>query len=140
MAGSQTSNATLFAAGEHADHGIPGWQAQGVGGQFHLGFGVGAGSGDDGFETSLFFGQLVEISIFFGVGGIDSFKLGLRLHHFAKGGLDFFLDGFGRIKLRLLWQIADGYASQMLDFTVVFLIDPGHDAQHGRFAGTVQAE
>ena len=133
-------DAALFTAGQVADHGIPGRQAQGVGGQFHLRFGVGAGGGDDRLQSCLFLGQLVEIGFRVGVGGIDLVELGLRLHDFAERRFDFFLDRLGRIELRFLRQVADRDAGQVLHLAVVFLVHAGHDPEHGRLAGTVQAE
>ena len=133
-------DAALFAAGEVADHGIPGRQAQRVGGQFHLRFGVGAGGGDDRLQPRLFLGQLVEIGFRVGVGGIDLVELGLRLHDFAERRFDFFLHRLVRIELRFLRQVADRDAGQVLHLAVVFLVHAGHDPQHGRLAGTVQAE
>jgi hypothetical protein len=40
----------------------------------------------------------------------------------------------------LLGQVADGHVGLPLDFAVVFLVDAGHDLQHGGLAGAVQAE
>jgi hypothetical protein len=45
-----------------------------------------------------------------------------------------------RVQLRFLRQVADFHARQMLHFAVVFLVHIGHDAQHGGFTGTVQAQ
>jgi hypothetical protein len=120
--------------------GVPGRQAQRVGGDFHLVFGIGAGGGDDRFQPGLFLGQLVEIGVRVGVGGIDLVQLGLRLHDFAQRRFDFLAHRLGRVELRFLRQVADGNAGQVLHFAVVFLVHAGHDAQHGRLAGAVQAE
>jgi hypothetical protein len=68
-------DAALLAAGELADDGVPGRQAQGVGGDFHLVFGVAAGGGDDRFQAGLFLGQLVEVGVRLGVGGVHLFQL-----------------------------------------------------------------
>ena len=103
-------------------------------------FGVRTGGGDDRFQAGLLLGQLVEVGVLVRVGGIDLVQLGLCLHHFAEGGFDFFLDRLGRVELRLLWQVADGNAGQVLDLAVVFLVHAGHDAEHGGLAGAVQAE
>jgi hypothetical protein len=89
-------DAALFAAGEVADHGVPGRQTQRVGGEFHLVFGIGAGGGDDRLQPGLFLGQLVEIGFRVGVGGIDLVQLGLRLHHFAERRFDFLAHRLGR--------------------------------------------
>ena len=75
-------DAALFAAGQLADLGIPGRQAQGVGGDFQGAIQVMAVGGVQvGFQFGLFGGQLVEIGVRLGVGGIDLIEPGL-------GGLD----------------------------------------------------
>ena len=133
-------DAALFAAGQVADHGVPGRQTQRVGGDLHLVFGIGTGGGDDRLQPGLFLGQLVEVGFRVGVGGIDLVQLGLRLHYLAERRFDFLAHRLGRVELRFLRQVADRDAGQMLHFTVVLLVGPGHDAQDGGFARTVQAE
>ena len=103
-------------------------------------FGIGAGGGDDRFQPRLFLGQLVEIGFRFGIGGIDLVQLGLRLHHFAESRFDFLAHGLVRVELRFLRQVADRDVGQVLHLAVEFLVHAGHDAQHGGFAGAVQAE
>jgi hypothetical protein len=70
-------HAALFAAGEQADLGVPGRQAQRVGGDLELVLGVGAGRGDDGLQLGLLGGQGVKVGVFVGVGGVDLFQLAL---------------------------------------------------------------
>ncbi len=121
--------------------GIPGRQAQRVGGEVELVFGVAAGGGDDGFEPRLFLGQLVEVGILLGVGGVHGFQLGLGFHDFAHAGFDFLAHGLVRVELRLLRQVADaemsgiGVASPMMSVS-----RPAMMLQHGGFARAVQAE
>jgi hypothetical protein len=105
-------DAALLAAGELADLGVPGRQAQRVGGDFQLGLGVGAGGGDDGFQPRLFLGQLVEVGAFLGVGGVHGFQLGLGFHDLAHAGFDFLAHGLGRVELRFLRQVADAHAGR----------------------------
>jgi hypothetical protein len=107
-------HAALFAAGEVLDRGVPGRQAQGIGGDFQLGFAVGAGSGDDRFQPRLLLGQLVEIGVGFGVGGIHGFQLGLGFHDLPHAGLDFLAHGLRRVELRFLRQVADAQVRQVL--------------------------
>jgi hypothetical protein len=52
--------------------GVPGWQTQGVGSDFQLTLEVVAVAGlQDGFELGLLGGQLVEVSIWLGVRGVN---------------------------------------------------------------------
>jgi hypothetical protein len=133
-------DATLLAAGEVLDRGIPGRQAQRVGGDFELGFAVGARGGDDGFQPRLLLGELVEVGILFRVGGIHGFELGLGFHDLAHAGFDLLAHGLGRVELRLLRQVADAQVRQVLHLALELGVGLGHDAQHGRLAGTVEAE
>jgi hypothetical protein len=87
-------HAALFTAGEHADLGVPGRQAQRVGGHFQLLVeAVAVGGGDDGFQAGLLGGQGVEVGVFLGVGGVDLFQLGLGFEDFAQGAFDFLAHG-----------------------------------------------
>jgi hypothetical protein len=86
------------------------------------------------------FGQLVEVGVLLGVGGIHGFELGLGFHDFAHAGFDFLAHGLGRVELRLLRQVADRQVRHRRRFADDVLVDAGHDAQHGRFARAVQAE
>ena len=133
-------DAAFLAAGEIADRRVPRRQAQGVGGDFELRLAVGAGHGDDGLVPGLFLGELVEVGVRLGIGGIDFIQLLLGLHDLAQAGLDLLADCSGGIELGFLRQIADGNAGQVLHFPVIFLVRPGHDAQHGGFARAVEAQ
>ena len=133
-------DAALLAAGQFADHRVPCRQAQRVGGDFHLLLGVGSGGGNDRFQPVLFLGQLVEIGVRLGVGGIHLLQLLPGLHDFAQAGLDFLAHGLVRMQLRFLRQIADADIRLVLYLAVIFLVGIGHDAQHRRLAGAIQAE
>ncbi len=61
----------LFAARQIADHRVPRRQSQRVGGDFHLRVEVGAGGGENRLAARLLLGQLVEIGIGLGIGGVD---------------------------------------------------------------------
>ena len=80
-------NAPLFTAREQPDFGVPGRQSQGVGGDFELVLGVGAGAGDDGLHIGLLGGELVKVSVFLGVGGVNLFQPGLGGIQAAHAGL-----------------------------------------------------
>ena len=80
-------NAPLFTAREQPDFGVPGRQAQGVGGDFELVLGVGASAGDDGLHIGLLGGELVKVSVFLGVGGVNLFQPGLGGIQAAHAGL-----------------------------------------------------
>ncbi len=92
------------------------------------------GGGDDGLVLRLFLGQLVEIGIGFGVGGVDFFELLMGGDDFTQSGFDLLAHGVVGIQLRFLRQVADGNAWQPLHFAVEVLIRAGHDSQHGGFA------
>ena len=100
-------DAALFAAGQHADLGVPGRQAQRVGGDLELVLGVGAGGGDDGFQLGLLGGQRVEIGVRLAIGGVDLFELGLGREHLAHGLFDALAHGVLGVELGLLRQVAD---------------------------------
>ncbi len=95
---------------------------------------------DDAFQSRLFGGQGVKIRIRFGIGGIDCIKAGQRVLDVRQGLLDIAADGFGRIQLRLLRQVANVDAGLGAGLTVELGIDPRHDAQQGGFARAVQAQ
>jgi hypothetical protein len=137
---SSSWHAALFTAGKILDDGLPGRQAQGVGGDFHLRFGIVAAGGDDRFEAGLLFGQLVEVGVFLGIGGIHRLQLLLRLGDFTQPGFNRLAYRLLGVEQGLLRQVADLDARLPLHFAFVFLFDAGHDLQHGRFAGAVQTE
>ena len=116
-----------FSPPEVADHGVPGRQAQRVGGDFHLVSVSEPAVAMIASRRGLFFGQLVEVGVL-GRRRRHRPSAWLGLHHFADAGFDFLAHGLGRVELRLLRQVADGHAGQMLDLAVVFLVDAGHDA------------
>jgi len=105
-----------------------------------LGFQVGAAGGDDVLVLGLEFSQLVEVGVRLGVGGVHLFELLLGFHHFTQAGFHFLADGLGRVELGLLGQVADGHVGLPLDLAVVFLLDAGHDLEHGGLARAVEAE
>ncbi len=134
-------DATLLATGELADDGIPRRQAQRVGGHFELLLqGIGIACGQDRLEAFLFLGQCIEIRAFVGIGGIDRLELVLGFKDFTQRRLDFLAHRLLGIELRFLLQITDLDARCRPRLAVEVLVDAGHDAQHGRLAGAVQAQ
>jgi hypothetical protein len=101
---------------------------------------VRARSGDDGLVLRLFLGQFVEVRVGFGVGRVDLIELLLGGDDFTQRGLDFLAHRVVGVQLWFLGQVADGNAGEPLHFSVVLLVLAGHDLQHGRLAGAVQAE
>jgi len=130
----------LVGAGEVFYLGVPGRQAQRVGGEFQLMLGIGTRGGNNGLQSPLFLGQLVEVGIRLGIGGVDFFELLLGLHHGAHARFDFLAHGLLGIELRFLRQVADGDIRQMLHLAVVFLVDAGHDLQYGGLARAIEAQ
>ena len=96
--------------------------------------------GEDGFVLGLLGGELVEIGVRLGVGGVDLVELLLRLEHFAQALFDRLAHGLLGIELRLLRQIADVQVRHRHGFAFDVLVHAGHDLQQGRFARAVQAE
>ena len=134
-------HAALFTAREVLDLGVPRRQAQRVGGDFQLQFNVVTRTGgDDGFQAGLFFGQLVEVRIGFGIRGVDRFELLLCVHHLTQAALDFLAHRLGGVELRLLRQVADVQVGHRRGFAFDVLVEAGHDLEHGRLARAVQAQ
>ena len=116
-------------------------QAQRVGGHFQLVLqGVRIAGGEDRLEPLLFLGQRVEVGAFLGVGRVDLVQPCLRLQHFADAFLDRLAHGHVRIELRLLRQVADLDAGLRPRLAREVGVDAGHDLEHGRLAGAVEAE
>jgi len=134
----------LFTTGQVADDGIPGRQAQRVGGDFHLVLDVvgaaGGGGRDDGFEFSLFGGQGVEIGVRLGVGGVDLVQALLGGDHGAQAFFDGLADRVLGVELRFLRQVADVQARHGRGFAFDFAVHACHDLQQRRLARAVQAQ
>ena len=96
--------------------------------------------GEDRFQALLFGGEFVEIGVFFGVGGIHRVQRGLRLQYFADALFDRLADGVLGVQLRFLRQVADLDAGLRAGLAVEVGVHAGHDLQHGRLAGAVQAQ
>ena len=125
----------LLAARQGAHVGIPGRQAQCVGSDFQSVVEVvGVGGLDDVFQPGLFLGQRVEISIRFGVIGIDFLQPGQRIDRFLHAFFHVAAHVFVRIELGFLGQVADVKARLRSGFAQDVGIQPGHDAQQRRLA------
>ena len=82
-------DATLLAARQRADLGVPRRQAQRVGGDLELGFSVVAPAGrDQGLELGLLGGELVEVGVRLGVGRVHRVELCQRFLDVGHGHLD----------------------------------------------------
>ena len=89
---------------------------------------------DDVLELGALFRRLVGIVHHQFVVALEDGRLvGNAFHDVSHHGL-------GRVELRLLRQVADGRAFGEPGFAGEFLVEPGHDAQHGRLTGAVRAE
>ncbi len=134
-------HAALLAAGQRADLGIPRRQAQRVGGHFQLALQrMRIVRGEQVFELLLFDGELVEISAFLGIGGVDLIQSLLRIEDLGHAFFDRFTHGLLRIQLRLLCEIADLGARIGARLTLEIGVHAGHDLQNGGFARAVDAE
>ena len=95
---------------------------------------------NDGFQFALLLGQLIEVSIRVGIGGIDLVQTGqgaLEFAHCLFHGLTY---GLLRIQFRLLRQVTDLDAGLWTGFTFDFGVDTSHDAEQGGFTGTIQTQ
>ncbi len=132
---------TLFTTGQEFNLGVPRRQAQCIGGDFQLAVQVVTVAGlQDGFELGLFGGELVEVGIFFGVGGVDLVQAGLGVLDHADRFLDHFTYGLGRVQNRLLRQVADVQFGHRACFAFELGVDAGHDFQQRGLTRTVEAE
>ena len=123
------------------DFGIPGWQAQGVGGDFQLALQVVTVGGlQNGFQLALFGGQRVEIGVGFGVGSVDFVQAGLCVLDLADRFFNNVAHGLAVVQLRLLRQVTDLDAGHRAGFALDFGVDTGHDAQQGGFTCAVEAQ
>ncbi|MNS28836.1 hypothetical protein D3C72_608240 [compost metagenome] len=123
------------------DLGIPGRQAQRIGGDFQLALQVVAVAGlQDGFELGLFGGQLVEVGIRIGVGRVDLVQACLGVLDHADRFLDHFTHGLGRIQLWFLRQVADVQLRHRTGFALELGVDASHDFQQRGLTRTVEAE
>ena len=133
-------DATFLAARQIADDGVPRRQPQRVRGDFHLRVEVSAGGGEDGFALGLFLGELIEVGVGLGVGGVDFIQPGFRLDDFAETRFDRLAHGVRRVELRLLRQVADADARHRNRLAFDIAVDTGHDADQRGLARTVQAQ
>ena len=99
--------------------------------------GVGASAANDGFHFGLLFGELVEISVFFAVSGVDFLQAGLGLQHVAHTRFHALAHRLPGVQLGFLRQVADIQAGHGDGFTFKLLVDTGHDLEQGGLAGTV---
>ncbi len=134
-------HATLLAAGQVLDLGVPRRQAQGVGGDFQLALQVvTVGRLQDGLQLGLLGSQGVEIGVRLGVGGVHLIQARLGVLDLADGFFHNVANGLARVELWLLWQVADIDPRHGAGFAVELGVDAGHDAQQGGLTGAVQAE
>ncbi|OQC01850.1 MAG: hypothetical protein BWX79_02870 [Alphaproteobacteria bacterium ADurb.Bin100] len=119
----------LLTTRQFADHGLPGRQAQRIGGNFQLVFGGVSRGGNDGLQLGLFGRQRFEIGIFLGVSRVDLVQALLRrldLSHATFNGLP---HGLVRIHLGLLRQVSDLQARHGDGFALDLLVQSGHDLE-----------
>ncbi len=134
-------HAAPLAAGEVADLGVPGRQAQGLGGDLELALQVvGVGGLDDVLQARLLGGQGVEVGVRLGVGGVDAVELLLGLLDVGQGLLDGLAHVLAVVELGLLGQVADVDARHRARLALELGVDAGHDPQQGRLAGAVEAQ
>ena len=121
--------------------GVPGRKAQGVGGDIQAALDiVRVGGLDNAFQFRLLLGQLLEIRVFLGVGGVHLFQALLGAADLGEGLLDDLAHVLVRVQLRFLGQVTDVDARLRARLAQVVLVDAGHDAQQGGFTGAVEAQ
>ena len=130
-------HAALFTTRQNLDPGVPGRQAQGVGGNFQLVLGIGTGAADDGLHLGLFSRELVEVGVGLTVGGVDLVQPCLGLEQSAHAGLHAFTHALGRVELRLLWQITDVQIGHRRCLALDLLVHAGHDLEQGGLARAI---
>jgi hypothetical protein len=133
-------HAPLFAARQQADLGVPRRQAEGIGGDFELVLGIGAGGGDDGFELGLLGRQRVEVGVFGTIGDVHLFEARLGLEHRAHGLFDRFAHRVLAVELGFLLQIADRHPRHGQRLALELLVHTRHDLEQRGLARAVQAE
>ena len=130
-----------FTPGEVFDLGIPGRQTQGIGRALQLVFHIVAVVGlDDGFQLALLLGQLVEVGIRLGIGGVDRIQTGQGAFELAHRLFDGFTNGLLRLQFGLLGQVTNLDPRLRTGFPFDLGIDACHDAQQGGFTGTIQTQ
>ena len=95
---------------------------------------------NDLFKLALLRGQLIEVSVRFGVLGVHFIQTFQRVNHFGNRFFHGFTNGMFRVQFWFLWQVTDFNARLWASFTFDISINTGHDAQQGRFTRTVQTE
>ncbi len=136
-------HAALLAAGQLADHRVPGRQAQRIGGDFQLALQFPAADGVDlVLHLGLLFHELVHFVIRHGLGepvadGVEAIDQAL---HVADAFADHLAHGLGLIEHGLLRQIAHLDAGLRARLAFDVLVDAGHDLEQRRFAGAVQSQ
>ena len=134
-------DAAFFATGQLGHVCIPGRQAQGVGGDIQGAVEIMAVGGVQiGFEVGLFGGQLVEIGLGIGIGGVDFVEPRQGVFDRRDRFLDVAAHVLAGVELWLLRQEADMDAGLRTGLAENIGIDAGHDAQQGGFARAVQTE
>ncbi len=133
-------HAALFTAGQLADDGIPGRQAQRICSDLQLVLGVGAGSGDHRFQLALLGSQRIEVGVFFGVSGVDLFQACLGVVDLSHRLFHRLAYGVLGVELGLLRQIADRQACHRDRFAFEFLVDACHDLEQAGLSRTVQTQ
>ncbi len=133
----------LLTARQIVHVGIPGWQAQGVGGDLELALQIPAFCGVDGIlQFALLFQQRVHLVVAhrFGEAVADGVEFLDQLQDRAHGLLDIAAHILRRVEGRFLGQVADVDAGLGAGLAMMVLVDARHDAQQRGLAGAVQAE
>ena len=133
-------DAALFAARQRTDLRIPRRQAQRVGRDLELVLGIAAARREYRLIFGLLGGELVEVGVGLGVGGVDFVELLFRFRRFAEAFLHRLAHGLVRIELRLLRQKTDAHVGHRYRFAVEVLVLARHDLEQARLARAVQAQ
>ena len=133
-------HAALFTAGEHADLGVPGRQAQRVGGDLKLVLRVRAAAGDDGLKLSLLSGQRVKVGIRLAVGGVHGLKACLGGEHITHAGFHAFAHSVRVIELGFLRQVADVQVGHGHGLALDLGVQAGHDLEQSGLARAIGAQ
>ena len=130
----------LLAAGEVGDLRVPRGQAQRIGSDLELMLHVAAAGGEDRFVLGLVGGELIEVGVGLGVGGVDLLQLFPGFEDLAQPFLHRLPNRLLRVELRFLRQETDAHIGHRDRLALDVLVLTRHDLEQAGLAGAVQPQ